>query len=184
MSVYSITRSFQVQAWMNWLKEELVSGEERQWVLRSFVYQGLVPFIKSKGYVFACSNETLVATIARELFYIRGGRRLKKQWHSPAFNRYTEEDESHFHYILNEESWDEFWEGWEKLFDENSVKERNIVQNAVWTCLDLERSPQTAELYEGYDTNGQEEVTQFKPRASGYDPYLIDMAEGYQDKFY
>jgi hypothetical protein len=79
---------------------------------------------------------------------------------------------------MDEDTWDEFWEGWAYLFDENCINERFIVQHAVWTCLDLERSPQTATLYESYDTDGEEPIV-FKPRASANDPYLMDMAEGY-----
>ena len=184
MSVYSLSRSFQMQAWMNWLEESWVCGEQRKWVLQSLVQHGLVPFITSKGYVLACTPNKLVAIIARELFLIRDGRRPKKTWHSTALNvDYEEEEEDHYSYIMNEEVWEEFWEGWGNLFDENCIKERFIVQHAVWTCLDLERSPQTAALYESYDTDGEEPLS-FKPRTSGNDPYLMDMSEGYHDKFY
>jgi hypothetical protein len=96
---------------------------------------------------------------------------------------YEEEEKDHYNYIMNEEVWEDFWKGWGYLFDENCIKERFIVQHAVWTCLDLERSPQTAELYELADTDG-DEPTGFKPRASTNDPYLMDMSEGYHDKFY
>jgi hypothetical protein len=181
MTVYSIYKSFQIQAWLNWLEEKWVCDEQRKWVLQSFVHHGLVPLLASKGYVLGCSVNKLVATIARELFIIRNGRRSKKSWHSSVLNtEYGEEEFSHYNYIMDEDTWDEFWEGWTYLFDENCVKERFIVQHAVWTCLDLDRSPQTAILYESYETD-EEQV--FRPRANGNDPYLMDMAEGYQDKY-
>lgn len=184
MSVYSLTRSFQIQAWVNWLEEKWVCGEERKWILQSLVHHGLIPFINKRGYMFGCSANTLVAIIARELFLIRDGKRPRKSWNSTVLNvNYEDEEEDHYHYIMNEETWEDFWKEWGYLFDEDCIKERFIVQHAVWTCLDLEKSPQTAELYESYDTE-VEEPTGFKPRVGANDPYLIDMAEGYQDKFY
>ena len=169
---------------MNWLEETWVCGEERRWILQSFVHHGLVPLLARKGYVLACPANALVATIARELFQIRDGKRPNRRWHSAILNtNYEEEEEDHYNYIMDEETWEEFWDGWGYLFNEDCIKERYIVQHAVWTCLDLERSPQTAELYELGEPDA-DEPTGFKPRASTNDPYLMDMSEGYHDKFY
>jgi hypothetical protein len=184
MSVYSLSRSFQLRVWIKWLEEEWVCGEERQWILRSFVHHGLVPLLKKKGYILACSTDRLVITITRELFYIRERRKPKVRWHSTVFNtEYTEEEEDHYNYIMDADTWDSLWEGWSYLFDEDCINERFTIQHAVWTCLDLERSPQTAALYELGEPDA-DEPTGFKPRAPANDPYLMDMNEGYHDKFY
>ena len=92
MSVYSLSRSFQIQAWMNWLEETWVCGEERRWILQSFVHHGLVPLLARKGYVLACPANALVATIARELFQIRDGKRPNRRWHSAILNTNYEEE--------------------------------------------------------------------------------------------
>jgi hypothetical protein len=69
-------------------------------------------------------------------------------WHSKKNNNsYREEDQQHFDDIFDTYTWEGFWKRTFKWIDiEENIKAQNIIEFAVWTCIDIENSEQTQYL--------------------------------------
>lgn len=137
--------------WLNWLDEEIEYGTEywpRQSVIYCFVKEDLVPFVKSFGYTFSTTEKQLAQIIARELFHCLCNKEKKLLWHSKKNNQfYREEDQQHFDDIFDTYTWEGFWKRTFKWIDiEENIKAQNIIEFAVWTCIDIENSEQTQYL--------------------------------------
>jgi len=173
--VFELSLHLRNQFWLRWLNTEISYDTEmwkRQNVIFSFVKYDLFPFVKKNGYNFGVTEHKLAQIIARELFHILNNRVKKIKWHSKAVNNvYRQEDIDHFNYIFDSVKWEAFWQRtmlWCDV-DVDSLYTRSIIEFAVWSCLDLDASPQTRivnELFENSDseyesdTNGKVETTE------------------------
>jgi hypothetical protein len=178
--VYLLSEQILKQRYLSWLVE-LVDYEseilERQLVIYIFVKQDLMPFIKKNGYVFLVAERKLAEIIARELFHSLMQASRKTKWHSRSLNtEFRQEDYDHFLHIFDTEQWEYFWEQVSKWIDieEWNYFTKNIIEHAVWTCIDVENSPQTVivdEMLGLYDDEEEEPVKEEKR-----DPYLVEQS--------
>jgi hypothetical protein len=157
--VYELSVHLRNQFWLRWLNKEILYDNElwtRQNVIFTFVKYDLFPFVKKNGYYFGVSEHKVAQIIARELFHCLNNRRKKISWHSNRVNTdYRQEDLDHFYYIFDTSVWEHFWKKiitWCDV-DDDSLYTRNIIEFAVWTCLDLDASPQTSIVNELFETS-------------------------------
>lgn len=160
--VYELSVHMQTMRWLNWLHEVIeYDGDlwKRQEVIYTFVKEDVFPFIKKRGYFFSVTEKQLAQIVAREFYYISCQTIKKTKWHSKYGNHsYREEDLHHFNYIFDSSVWESFWKKTIPWCDmnEESRHTRSIVEFAVWTCLDLDASPQTRfvnDLLNGYESD-------------------------------
>lgn len=161
--VYELSVHMRHRFWVNWLNTEIHYDDDkwkRQNVIYAFVKYDLFPFIKKYGYYFGVSEHKLAQIIARELFHILNNRRKTISWHSKGVNTvYRQEDLDHFNYVFDSNTWETFWKQttlWCDMDDDN-LYTKSIVEFAVWTCLDLDASPQTRVVNELFETSESED---------------------------
>jgi hypothetical protein len=174
---YELSLRLRNRVWINWLNKEIYYENDmwkRQEIIFIFVRDDLVPFIKQNGYSIGVSDLKLAKIIARELFHIINTRIKKISWHSPVLNdSYRQEDIDQFYYSLNPEKWNFFWNHVRQWcdIDEDERYARNVIEFAVWTCLDLDSSLQTRFVNQLFDTNDSEDEGEIR----------IDQSESYTE---
>lgn len=163
--------------WVNWLDQEINYGTERwprQSVIYCFVAEDLVPFVKSFGYFFSTNEKQLAQIIARELFHCLCNKNKKLVWHSRKHNHsFREEDFQHFNDLFDTYAWERFWKRTMKWDDiEENIQAQSIIEYAVWTCINIEDSPQTfilnRMLNDGENDEDSDSYTKEKEREYGY----------------
>jgi hypothetical protein len=175
-----------------WLEEEIDwKGQEcpRWRCIRMFVNDGLVPFVKSRGYEFAVPPKQLANLLASGFFANQGRSHVSSVWSCPLQpDGAYPEDEAHFHYILHRELWDSFWSEWgrwtdvDPAFSYRGSDRRLDCEILVWSQMDLEASPQTGNLLEIMaggeedDAPGAVALPSHTGR-QGIDTYILDAAE-------
>jgi hypothetical protein len=168
-------------AWLNGLvRVNNVIIRRREWI-REFVGNGLYPWVKSKGYVWAVSEVQLRNAIATGLYENMGVSYLSSVWNYPVSNTETHEyDKSHFYHVLSLDEWDKFWVTWGNMSDVSNDNSRGQdrrfdIQEFIWGQLDLVNSPQTAIL----DEMLEDPVDEEELRSSRVDMYVQDHYEKY-----
>jgi hypothetical protein len=139
-------------SWNAWLNETVGWRNEyvpRRVAIHHFVKYGLIPFVNSKGYTFACSLSALQSRIATGFYNNQGLSCSESDWRiAVANNDYLEQDVDHYWHIMHSDVWARFWKTWGVWADvsEDSWRgsDRRIdIECFVWTQLNLERSVQT-----------------------------------------
>lgn len=150
--------------WKQWLEEELDCGTDtipRHQILRRFVSNGLLPFLRRHGYEVICSEKELRSEIASGLFKNRNARPLNGYWtFLPKRNEeYLDEDLNQYYFVLSPKKWDIFWSSWDfwpDICDEElGWARREEIQKYIWEQIDIERSIQTTTVTE-YVQGGEE----------------------------
>lgn len=149
-----------------------------------FVKEGLYPFLLKKGYSWGCSVEHLQYTIASGLYENIGKHYLDSHWDYQTYNNdYTDEDLWHYDFVMDEDTWSDFWSRWAVWCDidpstERGIDRQNDIQKFCWTQLHLDKSVQTQILME-YMRNGEIE-DYMEARNKKEDIYLKEAADSNQ----
>ena len=178
------------QSFHTWLEEPIHwRGETyypRSKVISWFVQEGLFPWIQSNGYEWGCNSKHLANCIATGLYENQGRSHMESEWSYAGKNtNFSQEEEVHFHYIISQDAWNNFWYSYGSWGDltTNTFRgqdRRLDIQNFVWGQLDLEASPQTRELYEiilGGDDEQQDQLSASMSRSPQQDMYLKEAVE-------
>jgi len=158
--------------WTMWCNEEVYINNDkvkRKYMITELVKYSITPFLKKNGYVLGCSEHRLAECIARSLYY---GRMA----HEAINNDYRQEDYDHYYFVLDDDTWENFWSHcgiWSDI-DENSTTNREGIRFCIWTLLDLYSSSRTVEVDEILGLTEEENDT-----TDTRDPYLVDSANGY-----
>ena len=141
-----------------WLRENCYWGAEEmpRWkCIRTFVHDCLIPFIQRAGYEWRWPSKEIQNRIATGLFENRTKTHLMSNWSYllPCAPIQSDEQEAHFHHILNRQEWDRFWGTWGNwtdvsLHEPYGFDRRHDIEYYVWGELDLAISSQTRELEE------------------------------------
>lgn len=157
--------------WNEWCNSEVYTsnneGVQRKYLILELAAEGLIPFLKKNGYVLGCDYKRLAECIARSLYF-------KRTSHEPLNYEYRDEDYERYYYVMDDETWDTFWESWGTWCDLDATAEKEGIRFCVWTLLDLYKSPQTLEVDDILGLNEEENV-----QVDTRDPYLVDSANGY-----
>jgi hypothetical protein len=152
----------------------------RWWAIREFLTNGLVPFVKGKGYDFAYDTTQLCNLVATGMYASRGKSCLDSVWPGPrAPDGAYEEDESHFYAIFSVENWNHFWSIWGYWSDvdpdeSSRGNERRIdIEAATWKYIDLANSAQTRVLDEILQGD-EDEAVPSRHGQQGTDTYYQD----------
>jgi len=148
--------------------------------LTAFIKNGLYPFIVSKGYSWAITEDHLRNCIATGLYENMGVSCLASNWNYGFPNTETNEDhKSHFYYNISHDAWDTFWNVWGNVTDfheDTRGQDRRFdVQEFIWGQLDLENSPQTKILNEMLEDHYENDVDD--KNSSRIDIYLQEAQE-------
>ena len=144
-------------AWRKWLAEPVVwnyiESVPRHVAIRRFC-KGLVTFVKSHGYLFRISEETLKSQIASGLYKNREKSYLDSDWLFPSENdEYDVEHKNYYRYLINMDAWSHFWITWGVWsdFDEDiqyGFDRRLDIEMYVWRQLHLEKCNHTRTVNE------------------------------------
>lgn len=174
--------------WLTWLNEPLEFGPDtipRRSIIHMFVKDGLLPFLRKKGYTVYGGYREIQSAIATGFYKNQGKAFLESDWSMiPVLNdTYNIEDLWHYHHILSQDDWDILWSEWDEwtdISDESRGWDRQQdIQNFIWTQIDLDNSAQTMIVMEhtwgGDDT---EDVDAYRrSRNLKDDIYLREAAE-------
>jgi hypothetical protein len=176
--------------WSDWLNEWIEWDGvhiRRHAAIRRFVWNGLVPFVESKGYAWACRPTDLQSRIATGLYKNQHVATTGSDWEFARENKnYIEHDTDHFWHVMNAEVWEAFWDRWGRWtdVDDDSWRgpdRRMDIQHYVWTQISLERSSQTQVVNElaglSGDDRGEDWHTQQMVAAAREDVYLREAME-------
>jgi hypothetical protein len=139
-------------SWNAWLNETVGWKTEyvpRRVAIHRFVKNGLIPFVSSKGYTFACSQDELKSGIATGFYNNQSLSCVESNWRiAVANNDYLEEDHYQYWHVMDSDVWARFWGTWGMWTDvsEDSWRgpDRRIdIEHYVWSQINLEDSPQT-----------------------------------------
>ena len=173
--------------WQAWLLQPIsMDGTistiiQRQLAIQSFCYQGLYPFIRSKGYAFHISKEILTAKVLRLMYYAY----QKKKVYTEDYN--AEWDPEHklmYWHAIDTDKWDELWSVWcniDDFHDETGFAYglRFSLPSYVWNWIDLEKSPRAIKLEKDLsDPEGLESHVETRGQKEKEDPYLQDLLVG------
>ena len=139
-----------------WLDEPVwwtVQSIPRKIVLHRFVKEGLVPFIRSCGYVLGPPLRHLYTCIATDLYRNYHAFKGRSVWTDELYNMNPiPEDRIHFNDVIGYDKWSAFWSAWVFWSDvdpdfPNGREHQMDIEEFVWRQLDLDNSPQTEVLY-------------------------------------
>jgi hypothetical protein len=139
-------------SWSEWLNEWIEwDGKyiRRSVAINRFVTHGLIPFVESKGYIWACRLNELRSRIATGLYRNQELSTMESDWEIARENHdFVEHDIDHYWHVMHADVWEEFWESWGYWTDVSADSWRGPdrrldIQHYVWTQISLERSPQT-----------------------------------------
>lgn len=174
-------------SWTSWLLEDIsVDGTisnimARQTVIEDFCFNGLYPFIKTKGYVWNIEKEVLTGKVLRLLYFAY----RKKKVFVEDYNRdWNPEHKQIYWSVVDTDAWDTLWNTWGKIedFDDETgfaYRLRFSLPNYVWNWLDLEKSPRAIKLEKDlYDPDNQDVYIESRGQKVKEDPYLQDLLVG------
>jgi hypothetical protein len=134
----------------DWLEEPIwPEGRSRRVVLTEFVRHGILPFVKSHGYVLAVSETTLLNWLANGLYDNRHCGHVESRWQFPFPNTdWLWDDLYHWEHIISDEEWEIFWRQWGHWEDVDldffrGSDRRQDVEALIWKCIDISKSEQT-----------------------------------------
>ena len=173
--------------WEAWLLQPItLDGNistvlQRQLAIRAFCYQGLYPFIRSKGYVLRIDKETLTAKVLRLMYFAY----RKKKVYAENYNwEWDPEHKLMYWHVIDTDKWDELWLTWGNIDDFNeesgyAYRFRFSLPTYLWNWIDLEKSPRAIKLERDlYDPDGVETHIEMRGPKAKEDPYLQDLLVG------
>ena len=146
-------------------------------LFKIFLHEGLLPFITSAGYTIGTPLRTFYGFIVEGLYKNRNHSSLESTWNTTYYTKgLIDEDRIHYHDVINPETWDDFWSGWNDIeeFSSESFRgsdRRNDLQELVWRQLDIENSYQTEVLYELMNDYDEQEPEESSKKV---DVYLLE----------
>lgn len=175
--------------WETWTKKMIFADRgvyniaPRHQVMRHFVGKGLMPFVRSKGYIFNKDAKELTKTFLRYLFALYIGEKVifNYAYKCDEFNEHFQE----FDHRFDTQELEPFWERWGSIedFDDGRYAEKvkSILPYFIWANLNLEGSPAYQDLEKLFDEIEEMEAAQgFRKEAKGKDdPYHGDSSNGY-----
>jgi len=135
----------------DWLNEGLWCGFSdyitRRAIIWRFTNYGLIPFLKSHGYVVQIDEKQMSTGIASLLFHT-WGHGLVTPIAIDREDDYSVEHRQHYNHVLDPATWETFWSGWDWWEDVSLDSGRGFyrrldIQEYCWSQLDLSSSPQT-----------------------------------------
>ncbi len=135
----------------DWLEEPASDDEScsRGQVIRRFVREGLLPFLKEHGYVLGVPETQFGDWIANGLYENRNASHVGSLWTLPVPNTdWYEEDLWQFEHVLSDAVWEAFWADWSGWTDVSPESFRGLdrqqdIQALVWKCINIAKSEQT-----------------------------------------
>jgi len=129
--------------WDDWLEERVVWNcrEEvpRRIALQRFIYEGLIPFIKSYGYVFEHDLHIVGSNIVTGLY--ENSNRTYGTWNYGLREEFFDETEYkiHYYYTIDNDAWDLFWNTWGVWcdLDDEQHERRYEIESYMWTQLSI-----------------------------------------------
>lgn len=159
-SISDFWRSYHTQKkeapWKTWLHEyvyadirDASSYMKRYECFAYFCKEGLVPFVKSHGYIFSL-DRNLANDIANFFFQNCKEDFVQQPFHR-RFYKKIHDDIDFDHYItkgIPQEDWDLFWNQWMHMTDfyDDNFRNRYPIHILVYNRLDLEHSATTKKL--------------------------------------
>lgn len=138
-----------------WLAENVWMGPSymrREDVLWLFVMDYLIPFVEGKGYTFAVTDRTFFNRLVWGLYSNRSTSYISSDWSFGHVNTdYLPEERWEFDYTMSPEEWKHFWSHcpiWSDLEDETGKERQHMIEDYIWTQLNLDKSARTRVVYE------------------------------------
>ena len=182
----------QQRRWDAWVRKPIFADagvyniRPRHVVIRNFVANGLIPFVKAKGYVFAKDITGITNSLLRYLFALSEG---KKVIFKNPYKEYIRDHRIEFDHRFDSLEIEEFWERWNDIEDFQDGRFGNCLQYTLpfflWVSIDLERSPTFVLIEKALDEIEELEEAQYgKKELKGKDdPYLHDTSRiNYEDR--
>ena len=142
----------------DWLEEEVEWGAQtlRRWkMIRLFVKEGLVPFMEKHGYVINSRLQHIQDCLATGLYENEGLSHTESDWWGvyKYDNSSDLEATAHFHHVVGQAKWTNFWVEWGTWSDVNAAEYRGQdrrydIQTFIWEHIDLSKSSQMKVLDE------------------------------------
>ena len=172
-----------IKSWDDWLKMDIETARgpmPRSAMIERFVRDGLMPYVKEKGYEWTGDLNRIKSALASGLHANQMRHRADSVWPTPTNGDYIKEDLEHFEMVFDSSGWDAFWDnwgGWEDVDSESQygLERRVDIQNFVWEHLDINASKQTAVVNRIFEEEEQQEDGDNRRRHD--DVYVRDMAE-------
>jgi hypothetical protein len=177
--------------WETWTRKVIYADRgvyniaPRHLVIRNFVQKGLIPFVRSKGYIFSGDATRITNSLLRYLFALYIGDTVQfKNPHKNVYKDYFDEFEHKFDTLEMEP----FWDKWDCIedFQEGQFGEpfKYTFPYFVWASLDLQGSPAFKKLEALFQEIDEMEEAQQRKEAKGKDdPYLHDSSKvNYEDR--
>ena len=169
---YNIKKHFH-----QWQNEPIFSYKygnmKRKDAIHIFIKEGYIPFITKKGYIFSINMELLEDTIASMIFI--NNLNEFNHYNIPN-NNYYDEHYIHYSHIISYDSWCNFMNYWEKIFNElfcnndnGSLLPQLIIM--TWEYIHLEKS--STYIYYIEDNSYDTDTNNIRKELS-IDPYIID----------
>jgi len=163
-----------------WLHEPVIFGQshvKRGALLKSFLNDGLVPFMNDMGYVIGTPVPRLYNDIVTGLYENQKKSALESVWSTDYYCRdWTVEDRAHYYHTVAPDLWEKFWNNWKWIedFSEFSYRgpdRRMDVEEYVWRQLDLDNSYQSEVLYGTEEDADEQEI---EDNSKKVDVYLVE----------
>jgi hypothetical protein len=163
-----------------WLNEHVYTPNgslKRKYCIKNFT-GALYDFIASKGYTWKITEKYLRNCIVSGLYRNRGKSHIASVWNYSDVNTdYSDDDYSHYLFILDSYAWYNFWRLhglWGDLHENDfrGQDRRQDIEAFVWKQINIQESYQTEELYEIL-MGGEEEIT----NTVAVDVYLNEAVE-------
>jgi hypothetical protein len=178
--------------WETWTRKTIYADRgvyniaPRHLVIRNFVQNGLIPFVRRKGYFFQGNVSSITNSLLRYLFALYVGDTVKfKTPHCNVYEEHFEEFEHRFDFTEMEP----FWEQWECIEDFETgnfgEKAKYTLTYFIWASLDLRGSPAYKKLEAIFKEIEESEMTpaERKEAKGKEDPYLHDSSKiNYEDR--
>ena len=138
-----------------WLNEKNCYNISRRITIWKFTVKGLIPFLKSHGYVFNVHPKHISTGIATLLFHNKG-HTLLVPMHIQRNDDYSIEHKQHYNHVIDESEWNILWNDW-SFWDDVSLDyphgtyRRMDIQEYCWSQIDLDSSEQTRIVEEFID---------------------------------
>ena len=133
--------------WEIWVRKPIFADggvynfAPRHSVIRNFVTNGLFPFVKAKGYVFARDANGVTNSLLRYLFALSEGNKVI--FKNP-YKEYIKDHRIEFEHRLDSIEIQQFWQVWSDIEDFQESRFGHCLQYTlplfIWASIDLELS--------------------------------------------
>lgn len=166
--------------WNQWIRTPIFADSgvytisSRYSVIRNFVTQALVPFVRGKGYLFTANPEQVTLSLLRYMFALYTGKKVKfKNPHTTVIDDHVLEFEHRFDSLELEE----FWSRWSSIEDFQEGRYAHTIQYTLpqflWASININDSPITIKIEKILEDVDEMEAHTWKKDSRGKeDPYL------------